>query len=44
VAAEPPPPIARITYGPGRELAKLACKEINESSGLAAGRANKGVF
>lgn len=44
VAAESPRPIARITYGPGRELAKLACKEINESSGLAAGRANKGVF
>jgi hypothetical protein len=43
-AAGPACPIPRITYGPGRELAKLACKEINESSGLAAGRANKGVF
>jgi len=44
VAAAPPRPAARINYGPGRELAKLACREINESSGLAAGRANKGVF
>jgi len=44
MAAEPPRRDARIAYGPGREIAKLACKQINESSGLAAGRANKGVF
>jgi hypothetical protein len=43
-AAESPRATPRITYGPGRELAKLACREINESSGLAAGRANRGVF
>ncbi|MHC5054133.1 MAG: hypothetical protein ACYTKD_05380 [Planctomycetota bacterium] len=43
-AAESPRSAPRITYGPGRELAKLACREINESSSLAAGRANRGVF
>ena len=42
------PPVAgeaeRITYGKGRELAKLANRIIDESSGLACGRRNKGVF
>jgi hypothetical protein len=44
VAAEPQGSIPRITYGPGRELAKLANRQINESSGLAASRLNRGVF
>ena len=39
-----PAPIERITYLPGRELAKLANKSINESSGLAAARANRRVL
>jgi len=39
-----PAPIERITYLPGRELAKLANKDIDESSGLTVGRANKGVL
>ncbi|MCP4377562.1 MAG: hypothetical protein GY794_15465 [bacterium] len=34
----------RITYLKARELAKLENKGINESSGLAAGRRNKGVL
>ena len=42
--AESSSPDERIDYGPGREIAKLACKEINESSGLAAGHANENVF
>jgi len=37
-------PAARIIYGQGRELARLANKKIKESSGLACGRKNKGVF
>lgn len=37
-------PAARIIYGRGRELVRLANKKINESSGLACGRKNKGVF
>ncbi|MBL7221369.1 MAG: hypothetical protein ISS69_14750 [Phycisphaerae bacterium] len=40
----PAKPIERITYLPGRELAKLANKGIDESSGLTAGRRNKGVL
>ena len=39
-----PAPIERITYLPARELAKLANKNIDESSGLASGRRNKGVL
>ena len=34
----------RLEYGKGREVAKLADPAINESSGLAAGRINPGVF
>ena len=34
----------RIEYGKGRTLAMLADTAINESSGLACGRTNKGVF
>ncbi|MFA5353392.1 MAG: hypothetical protein WC291_04120 [Thermodesulfovibrionales bacterium] len=33
-----------IVYGEGRKIAELANKAINESSGLACGRANKDVF
>jgi hypothetical protein len=33
-----------IQYGSSRELVKLKGKEINESSGLACGKINKGVF
>jgi len=44
VAAETDTPIPRLEYGKGRELAKLADPAIKESSGLAAGRANPGVF
>ena len=40
----PAKPIERITYLPGRELAKLANKDIDEASGLALGRRNKGVL
>jgi len=44
-SAQPKPvPVERITYLPGRELAKLVNKDIDESSGLAVSRANKGVF
>ena len=43
-AAQSDPPIPRLEYGKGRELAKLADPAINESSGLAAGRTNPGVF
>jgi len=39
-----PAPAERITYLPARELAKLANKSIDESSGLAVGRRNKGVL
>ena len=39
-----PAPSGRIVYLPGRELCKLASEDIDESSGLAAGRANKGVL
>jgi len=42
-AAEPDAP-PRLEYGKGRELVKLADPAINESSGLAAGRTNPGVF
>lgn len=34
----------RIEYGAGRELCRLAHAEIIESSGLACGRYNQGVF
>lgn len=44
VAARTDTPIPRLEYGKGRELAKLADPAINESSGLAAGRTNPGVF
>ncbi|MEE8385567.1 MAG: tetratricopeptide repeat protein [Dehalococcoidia bacterium] len=44
VAAQTDTPIPRLEYGKGRELAKLADPAINESSGLAAGRTNPGVF
>jgi len=44
VAGETDTPIPRLEYGKGRELAKLADPAINESSGLAAGRTNPGVF
>ena len=37
-------PAERITYLPARELAKLTNKDIDESSGLTAGRRNKGVL
>jgi len=43
-ARSKPAPIERITYLPGRELAKLVNKNIDESSGLAFSRLNKGVF
>ena len=33
-----------IAYAPGIEVAQLANQEINESSGIAAGRTNLGVF
>jgi hypothetical protein len=33
-----------IVYGQGRKIADLASKVINESSGLACGRANKDTF
>jgi len=39
-----PAPIERIEYLPARELAKLVNKDIDESSGLTAGRRNKGVL
>jgi len=39
--AAPSPP---ITYLAPRQIAKIACKQINESSGLACGRRNKDVF
>ncbi len=45
--AERPPAAtrpARIAYGPGRRIAALANRQINESSGLACGRVNPGVF
>ena len=35
---------ATIAYCPGRQIAILANKEIDESSGLAVGRVNPGVF
>jgi len=44
VAAQTDTPIPRLEYGKGRELAKLADPAINESSGLATGRTNRGVF
>jgi len=43
-AAEKPPPPAPIQYGQGRLVATLANPEIDESSGIAASRANPGVF
>jgi hypothetical protein len=39
-----PAPSGRIAYLPGRELCKLDNEDIDESSGLAAGRTNKGVL
>jgi len=36
--------LGRIAYLPPRELCKLDNKDIDESSGLAAGRINKGVL
>ncbi|MDP6634900.1 MAG: hypothetical protein QGG42_08390 [Phycisphaerae bacterium] len=39
-----PAPKTRITYLPSRGLCILVNEEIGESSGLAAGRTNKGVF
>jgi len=42
--SEPAKPIERSTYLPGRELAKLANKYIDESSGLTLGHRNKGVL
>ena len=39
-----PDAAGRIIYGRGRELARLANREIDESSGLACGRRNRGVF
>ncbi len=33
-----------IVYGEGRKIAELVNREINESSGLACGRANRDVF
>ena len=44
VSAQTGAPMPRLEYGKGRELAKLADPAINESSGLAAGRTNRGVF
>ncbi|MDP6544130.1 MAG: hypothetical protein QGH60_09085 [Phycisphaerae bacterium] len=39
-----PAPSGRIAYLPGKELCKLDKEAIDESSGVAAGRANKGVL
>lgn len=33
-----------VTYGPGRQLCTLANKAVNESSGMACGWVNEGVF
>jgi len=43
-AAGGPAGAERIRYGPGRTVATLADKKINESSGLAASRRTDGVF
>lgn len=43
-AAKPPTKAQAIKYAKGRQLAILANKQIKESSGLACGWANKGVF
>ena len=39
-----PAPAGRVDYLPGKVLGRLASDEIDESSGLAAGRVNKGVL
>ena len=44
VSANAQTPVVRLKYGAGKELAKLANKAINESSGLAASPAHRGVF
>lgn len=44
VAAEKASPLAPIEYGQGRLVCTLANPDIDESSGLAASRANPGVF
>jgi len=38
------PPAGPIQYGQGRELCKLANQEVDESSGVACSRLNRGVF
>lgn len=35
---------SEVTYGEGRKIAEIESKVINESSGLACGRANKDTF
>jgi hypothetical protein len=42
LAAEPPAPPPR--YAPGRELCKLASRDVPESSGVCASRTTKDVF
>ena len=42
--AQPSHHAERIQYGPARQLAKLANRAINESSGLACSRAGPGLF
>jgi len=43
-AEKAPPPPKPIPYGPGRQLCELGNVEIEESSGLACSRRNRGVF
>jgi len=43
-AATQPAPAKPIDYAPGKQIATLAHKAINESSGLAASRRRDGVF
>jgi hypothetical protein len=43
-AHETVPSRDRVEYAPGRELCRLENPEITESSGVALGRANDGVF
>ena len=38
------PSAPRLKYGEGKELAKLADRAVNESSGVAVGRVNRDVF